>query len=92
MSLKLSGGVYVLSVAEGGGAIFLMQPLVSSLQEMVRHKLYFSTDIPVHSPQRDLIMTNERLKSKQYMNKQARLESSLEMKRMFVRYVSHEIR
>ncbi len=98
-SFKLIGGVYLSSAAEGGGATFLMQPSVSTLEEMVRHELFFSTHIPVHSTQRALIMTSEQLKTEHHLKQMAEQELklkqasiSLEMKRVFVQHVSHEIR
>lgn len=96
-SMMLTGAIYLQAASEGGGAAFLMQPAVSTLSEMADQHMFFSTDIPIHSPQRALIMTNEHLKTEHYVNKLSKIEmaakqASLEMKRTFVRYVSHEIR
>jgi signal transduction histidine kinase len=77
-------------------AIFLVQPDVESLKELRQRDLTWS-DIPKHSSQQRLIFLAEHLKSETYIGQKSRSEVALtqhmlEMKRMFVRYVSHEVR
>jgi len=97
--LKLTGGLYIsrcptTSVLTG---TFMVSPSVTSLDEMYQHGLSMDLDIPRHTSQRRLIMMNEHLKSETYLNSRIQNESdrrkrSLDLKRLFVRYVSHEVR
>ena len=97
--LGLSGGLYIHRDQETDkrAGTLIVSPAVSSYEEMVRYGLSMDTDIPRHSAQRRLIMMNEHLKTESYQNLKAQQESasrerSLELKRLFVRYVSHEVR
>mmetsp|Transcript_16261 Transcript_16261/g.21062 ORF Transcript_16261/g.21062 Transcript_16261/m.21062 type:complete len:957 (+) Transcript_16261:81-2951(+) len=93
VSIQLIGGIYL----DDTGGYLLMQPAVYTIADMVDHGLKWDTAIPRHSLQRRLIMVGEHLKSEAYTNRESQQEiaekkHSLEMKRLFVRYVSHEIR
>ena len=97
--LGLVGGLYISRCPKTAmlSGTFMGAPDVSSVDELVKFGLGLDTDIPRHSAQRRLVLMNEHLKSESYLNviSEAKAESrkkSLDLKRLFVRYVSHEVR
>jgi signal transduction histidine kinase/CheY-like chemotaxis protein len=77
-------------------ALFLVQPDVESFSEMIDCNITMS-DFPKHSSQPKLIRLSESLQSEAYISEKSRAETAsanrlLDMKRTFVRYVSHEVR